>query len=117
MPGYITIPRSDYESLLREVKRGAEVCVEISALRLRLLDVSRGLHGRLGPVPRKELMDAISACEEVARLRVELSALERRLREFDQELTPVRPPSSADIKAAFDASVDFASGKKKPPGA
>lgn len=64
--GYITVPRSEYQALLREVHRGAEVCSEIGALRLVLQAV-------------------------VGRLR-------------------------QDIKAAFDNSVEFASGKKKPGG-
>lgn len=62
----------------------------------------------------KEVQVAIEACDEVGRLRVELVAFRRRLREYDQELTPVNPPSRTDIKAAFDASVEFASGRKKP---
>jgi hypothetical protein len=62
----------------------------------------------------KEVESGIDSCDEVGRLRVELVAFRRRLRELDQELTPVRPPSRTDIKAAFDASVEFASGRKKP---
>lgn len=77
---HIIIPRDEYLALVRELKRGVEVC------------------------------------DEVSRLRVELIALERRLRELDQELTPVRPPSRTDIEAAFQASVEFARGAKKPSG-
>lgn len=62
----------------------------------------------------KEVESGIDSCDEVGRLRVELVAFRRRLREMDQELTPVHPPSQTDIKAAFDASVEFARGRKKP---
>jgi len=114
-PAYITIPQSEYRTLLQEVRRGAEVCGEVSALRVLLLGLVRRL-----PDEESALLEyvktASESCEEVARLRVELSALERRLREFDQELTPIRPPSRTDIQAAFENSVDFASGKRKPPG-
>jgi len=65
-------------------------------------------------VDAEDLRHAIKSCEDVARLRVDIMALDRYLREFDLESTPLRPPSRTDIKAAFDASVDFASGKKKP---
>jgi len=60
------------------------------------------------------LKSGIEACDEVARLRVELVALRRQVRELDQELTPVNPSSQTDIKAAFDNSVEFATGRKKP---
>lgn len=62
-----------------------------------------------------DLRQAIKACTEVAELRVEFGMIERRLRALDPELTPTRPSSRTDIKAAFDASVEFAQGKKKPP--
>lgn len=114
MPAYITIPRSEYEALLKQVRQGVDVCDQISKLRLKLKSVE-------DVIPITELdafelvREAVIECNSVARLRVDLVALERRLREFDQELTPVRPASSADIKAAFDNSVDYAQGKKKPP--
>jgi hypothetical protein len=111
-PSYITIPRAEYESLKREVQRGTEVCGEVSALRVILQQLASRTTDKL---IHKELQHTVDACADVAGLRVELFALERRLREFDQELTPIRPPSRTDIKAAFDNSVDFASGKKKPP--
>jgi hypothetical protein len=113
-PSYVTIPKSEYEALLREVKRGVEVCGEVSALRVIL----QTLAGRsVDKAIFAELKHAVEACSDVAGLRVELYALERRLREFDQELTPVRPPSRTDIKAAFDNSSEFLAGRKKPPGA
>ncbi len=114
MSGYITIPRSEYLDLLREVRRGIEVCGEVGRLRLALSLLAKELE--LDAAPRAKLQSAIDQCEEVMRLRAEFAALERRLREFDQEITPVRPPSRTDIKAAFDNSVDFARGVKKPPG-
>lgn len=114
---YVTIPRSAYEALLSELKRGAEVCIEISALRLMLQALVAPLRARIGAVYFADLKKAIESCEEVSRLRVEISALERRLREFDQDLTPVSPPSRADIEAAFTNSSEFLQGKKKPPGA
>jgi hypothetical protein len=113
-PGHIAIPKEEYESLLREVKRGVEVCGEVSALWVIL----QTLAGRsVDKAIFAELKHAVEACSDVAGLRVELYALERRLREFDQELTPVRPPSRTDIKAAFDNSSEFLAGKKRPPGA
>jgi hypothetical protein len=113
MPEHVTIPRGEYQSLLREVKRGAEVCGEISNLRITLLTLSRRLED---PVALRALEHAIESCEEVSRLRIEFFALERRLREFDSELTPIRPPSRTDIQAAFDNANDYAQGKRKPPG-
>jgi len=113
-PDYITIPRSEWRALIREVKRGAEVCSEVGDLRIALLALER----RLPPAEKITVAlvkHVAGVCEDVGRLVIELAALERRLREFDQELTPVRPPSRIDIKQAFENSVDFASGKKKPP--
>lgn len=115
-PSYVTIQRSEYEALVREVKRGVEVCGEVSDLRLVLRLVADRMGG-LDTTDKALLEDAIEACADVGRLRIELSVLERRLRELDQELTPLRPPSRTDIQAAFANSVDFATGKKKPPGA
>lgn len=112
---YITIPRGEYESLLSEVRRGAEVCVDVGALRIVLQELVGPLTGRVHKSTLDEVRRGIEACDEVSRLRVELAALERRLREFDQELTPVRPASRQDIKAAFDNSVEFARGTRKPP--
>lgn len=113
---YITIPRGEYESLLSEVRRGAEVCAEIGSLRIKLQAIVGFLTGRVHKSVLDEARRTVEACDDVSRLKVELSALERRLREFDQELTPVRPASRQDIKAAFDNSVDFARGTRKPPG-
>jgi len=112
-PSYITIPEGEYRALMSEVRRGIEVCEEASKLRVALIALERR-------VPLQERLvaglvkHAATSCEEVSRLQVELSALERRLREFDQELTPVRPPSRMDIQAAFENSVEFAQGKRKP---
>lgn len=114
---YITIGRSEYEALLREVKRGVEVCTEVSDLRLKLQVLAGRLLARIDKAAFKDLTHAIDSCDDVLRLRIELLALERRLREFDQELTPIRPPSRTDIKAAFDNSVAYAQGSKKPPPA
>jgi hypothetical protein len=112
-PGHIAIPKEEYESLLREVKRGVEVCEEVSALRVILKTLSERVTDK---AMMTDLKHAVAACADVAGLRVELYALERRLREFDQELTPVRPPSRTDIKAAFENSSEFLAGRKKPPG-
>ena len=112
-PSYITVPKNEYEALLREVKRGVEVCGEVSALRVILQTFA----GRVtDKAIFEEIKHAVAACADVAGLRVELYALERRLREFDQELTPIRPPSRTDIKAAFENSSEFLAGKRKPPG-
>ncbi len=108
MADHISIPKRDFQDLVHDVRRGIEVCGEMAKLRLTLRSLS-GV-GELGTLKR-----AIESCEDVSRLRVELVALERRLMEADEELTPKRPPSRTDIKAAFDASVDFVQGKKKPP--
>lgn len=104
MAEVVAIPKGEYQDLVRHVRRGIEVCAEVG--RLRFL-----LQGQSDP---EALARAIDACADVARLRVELVSLERRLLEVDQELTPVRPPSRQDIQAAFDASIDFAQGKRKP---
>lgn len=111
---YITIPRNEYLALIREVKRGVEVCDGAGEMRLSL----QALHGTLTACVNKKVSDAlqraIDSCGEVSRLRVELAALERKLRELDRELTPVRPPGRTDIEATFQASVEFARGEKKP---
>ena len=114
VPNYITIPKGQFQSLIREAERGIEVCAEVADLRVRL----RTLEERLPLRGDKVLLGrAIESCKEVTQLRVELVALVRSLKEFDQELTPSRPPSRADIEAAFENSSDFLTGKKKPPGA
>lgn len=107
MADHVSIPKSAYESLVRDVRRGIEVCGEMAKLRVMLRAIGSD---------DENVAHAIESCEGVARLRVELVALERRLTEADTDLTPVRPPSRTDIKAAFDASVDFAQGKRKPGG-
>ena len=101
MADHISIPKSDFQDLVCDVRRGIEVCGEMAKLRLTLRSLS-GVDEHLEALKR-----AIESCEDVSRLRVELVALERRLMEADEELTPKRPPSRTDIKAAFDASVDF----------
>lgn len=112
---YITISRGDHQALLREVKRGVEVCSEVGALRLVLQALVGRLEARIHRETLELIREGVEACGDVSRLRVELAALDRRLGEFDQDLTPVRPASRQDIKAAFDNSVEFANGKKKPP--
>jgi len=79
-PSYITIPKEELESLLREVKRGVEVCEEVSALRVILKTLSERVTDK---AMMTDLKHAVAACADVAGLRVELYALERRLREFD----------------------------------
>ena len=108
MADHISIPKSDFQDLVRNVRRGIEVCGEVAKLRLTLQSLSVG--DLLEALER-----AIESCADVSRLRVELVALERRLMEADEEITPARPPSRTDIKAAFDASVGYAQGKRKPP--
>lgn len=76
--GYITIPRGEYESLLREVRRGAEVCQEIGVLRLVLQAFAGDMRMPRGVIA--DLRKGAEACDEVSRLRVELEALGRRLR-------------------------------------
>lgn len=107
MDDHISIPRNEFQTLMRDVRRGIEVCDEVAKLRIILRSIKTS----------DEIVEhAIESCKDVALFRVELVALERRLSEADGDLTPVRPPSRTDIKAAFDASVDFVQGKKKPPG-
>jgi len=105
----VRVPKTEYQAVLRGVRRGIEICSDVARLRFMLRAVST----RLKAYDLEEVERAIKACEEVARLRVDLSSLERRLLEVDQELTPVRPPSRADIKAAFDNATDYAEGRKK----
>lgn len=125
---YITIQRAEHESLMREVKRGHEVCEEVSRLRTVLQALTGRFEARADRVALKILERAIESCEDVSRLGVELSALERRLSEFleqerppkrDEEPPTVRPPSRTNMTAAseaFQSANDYASGKKKPPG-
>lgn len=113
-PSYITISENEYRKLLNEVKRGVEVCEEVSDLRLLLQALVGRLSARGGEPAPIELKRTIESCGEVSRLRVELAALGRRLREFEEEVTPIRPPSRTDIQAAFTNSSEFLQGKKKP---
>ena len=106
MADHILIPKSEFQALVHDVRRGIDVCDEVAALRLTLRSIN---------TENENIESAIESCEDVSRLRVELVALERCLMEAD-EVTPVRPASRTDIKAAFDASVDFVQGKRKPPG-
>ena len=106
-PSYITIPEGEYRVLMSEVKRGMEVCEEAAKLRVALIALER----RIPPNEKVAIglvRHAAASSEEVSRMYVELSALERHLRQFDQELTPVRPHSRTDIRAAFENSVGFA---------
>lgn len=114
-PSYITISRSEYLSLLAETRSSKKWCQEVSKLRLALQTVGGRLVGRVDRPTMKLVEDAVQLCLDVSKFSIELAAFERRLEEFDQEITPLRPPSRTDIQAAFDNAVDFASGKKKPP--
>ena len=64
-----------------------------------------------------DVRQGIELCDVAARLRVELAGLARRLRELDQDLTPVNPRGQSDAEAAFDASVEYASGRRPAPSA
>lgn len=81
---YITIPQGEYRALVREVKRGVEVCDEVGDLRVALLALGRHLPD-VEKVLRGLVRHAAESCDDVSRLRVELSALERRLREFEEK--------------------------------
>lgn len=61
----------------------------------------------------QEIDNAIEVCNEIARLRLELLAIRRRLRESAID-TPLRPSSQSDIEAAFENASAFARGEKKP---
>lgn len=50
--------------------------------------------------------DFLKARQRIARMRVELIALQRELSETAEELTPIRPASRTDVKAAFDVTTD-----------
>jgi len=113
---YITIPESEYRALLNEVKRGYEVCGEVAALRTNLQALVGRFDARRDKAALALVQRAIDSCESVTRLNIELAAFERRLRELDKELTPVRPPSRTDIQAAFKNAEDFANERRKPPG-
>ena len=109
----ITIPQAEFRALLREVARLSAVCDGLAKFRFPL----RTLELRLPETEKeafREIQRTVEFCREAGRLRIEFTALERRLRELDPDLTPTRPPSRTDIKAAFDASVEFARGEKKP---
>lgn len=105
-PGYITIPRSEYEAILRSLRAVADSARAEGALYRRISALATYIR-----LPRVDLALALEASETLARA---ITKIDGKLREFDIEMTPVRPPSHADIKAAFQSSVDFAQGKKKP---
>lgn len=54
------------------------------------------------------------ARSEIAAHRIELIRLQREFREIDQELTPVRPPSRADMRAALKGAQGFGTGIAHP---
>jgi predicted nucleic acid-binding Zn-ribbon protein len=115
MPGYITVPQEDFQTLLRELREYADACTKVAQLRIGLRIHIEEIRGRVSSKTIDSLTKAAETCEDVSQLRVELLALERRLRELDKDLTPVRPASQMDIRAAFDNANDYAAGKKKPP--
>jgi hypothetical protein len=114
-PSYISIPRSEYEALAREVRGSIEACDSLVSLRGTMLALVGRLEAKIDQRPLAILTRAIDACERAMDTKLALFDFEQRLRQFDQELTPVRPPSRADIQQAFENSIEFASGKKKPP--
>jgi len=108
-PGYITIPRSEYETILYALRVAAYSAQAEGALHRRI----GALAPRITP-PRIDLALALEASETLARA---ITRIERRLREYDLEMTPIHPPSHEDIEAAFASSEEFAQRKKKPgPG-
>lgn len=112
---YVTIPVSEYRALMAEVKHGVEICDEMAKLRIALGVLERRLPLE-GKVTLGILRKGIESADAVSRLRIELSSFERHLREFDQDLTPVRPSSRTDIQMAFENSLEFLpGGRKKPP--
>lgn len=42
--------------------------------------------------------------DDLMRHHVDLTRVQRQLRELDEEFTPVRPPSRSDVEAAFKTS-------------
>lgn len=86
--------------MLRALRRAEEISCADGTLRRRL----RAIAPRLEP-PLTDLGLALEAAELLHKQVIEFTGL---LREYDQDMTPVRPPSHADIQAAFEASVEFA---------
>lgn len=113
MPDHIRVPRSQFQALLREARHGASICDQLTHLRIALRAAQRHVPN-IDREAQQILRKSVELCADAARLRIEFETLARRLRELDPEMTPVRPSSRQDIKAAFDASVDFAQGKRKP---
>lgn len=104
---YITIPRDQYEGIIRDIQRGMQVCEDTSErvlnLRLALAAIERLIpHSAEGL--RKNLERALECCSAVSRINIELAALERTLREHDQEITARigRPGSRQDMMAVPD---------------
>lgn len=127
-PSYITIPRSEYASLLGEMKQSLQVCDGAANLRIALVALERRLPGSLKDKATVLLLrHVVEACEEIAKFRIELLSFERHLNEFAnhdltpvrhitrEDLTPVDPPGHNDSQAAFKAATEYAQGIKKPP--
>lgn len=119
-PSYITIPRSEYEALAREIRGSIEVCDTMVSLRGAMLALVGRLQAKIDQRPISILTRAIDMCERAIDTKLALFDLEQRLRQFDQELTPVRPPSRTDIQTAFENSERFARDagaalQRKPP--
>lgn len=56
--------------------------------------------------------DFLKIRPRIARLRVEMIALQRELSETAEELTPMRPASRTDVRAAFATTSDAAIRRK-----
>ncbi len=57
--------------------------------------------------------DVAKARRELEAHRIELIRIQREMREIDQELTPVRPPSRDDMRAALRGAQNFGTGAKE----
>lgn len=97
--GFITIPREHYEAILHELRVVAQASRDGGPLYKRL----RALAVRLPP-PLVDLGLALEACEGIAR---QITEIDGHLRVFDLEMTPVRPPSYDDIRAAYENSAAY----------
>ncbi len=56
--------------------------------------------------------EVIDLCGEIYKIRIELLAIERRLKE-SADITPVNPTSIEDVREAFENANDFLTGQKK----
>lgn len=104
--GYVTIPRSEYEAVLRALRDAAASARAGGALYKRI--------GALAAQLSHARVEGALTLEEAERLAKHITRIDAKLREFDLEMTPVRPPSQSDMAAAFSSGDEFARKEKRP---